>query len=163
MRCFSFISARRLKLSGFCLKTVATWRKINPDFFSLDFISIDDDGLWREEAKMASATRERRRHRRHDLVCPITLFGWGGKVLAKSQITDISDSGARLTVPVDVLHRLEKTVNVAFSVPGQATSNNQLEGFASNARIVRHEPMVDEDLAGVALQFARPMQLGLQA
>jgi len=112
---------------------------------------------------MASATRERRRHRRHDLVCPITLFGRGGEVLAKGQTTDISDSGARLAVPVDILHRLEKTVNVAFSVPGEATSNSQLEGFASNARIVRHEPMVDEDLAGVALQFARPMQLGLEA
>ena len=110
---------------------------------------------------MAGSGDDRRQHRRHDLKCPITLFGHGGELLTKIDTTNISGGGAYLTVPVEVLSKVRVGVNVAFSVSGSSGRARNLEGFAANARVVRHEPMVDDKLAGVALAFTREMDLGL--
>ena len=114
-----------------------------------------------EEPSMDASGDDRREHRRHDLKCPITVFGRGGEVLTKAETTNISGGGTYLTVPMEVLSKVQRGVNVAFSVSGSSGRARSLEGFAANARVVRHEPMADDKLVGVALAFTREIELGL--
>ena len=109
---------------------------------------------------MENNSDERRRHKRHKMVCPITLFGRGGQVLVKAATTDLSHGGTYVTVARDVIEDMEH-VNVAFSIP--RTTGHPMEGFASNARVLRREPMDDEIHVGLALQFTQHMHLPIDA
>lgn len=110
---------------------------------------------------MNPEVRDRRQNKRVSITCPMTLFGRGGEVLAKSKTTNISSSGAFVTVPVEVLSSLERSVNVTFSIPRRYGEDTMLEGYAANANVVRHEAMMDDRMAGVGLEFEQPIALGL--
>ncbi len=106
---------------------------------------------------MESNSEERRRHKRHKMVCPITLFGRGGQVLVKAATTDLSQGGTYVSVAQDIVDDVEN-VNVAFSIPNTA-ADHQMEGFASNAKVLRQEPTDDGVHVGLALQFTHQMHL----
>ena len=110
---------------------------------------------------MENNSDERRKHRRHKLVCPITLFGRGGQVLVKAGTTDLSRGGTYVTVAQDIVDDVEN-VNVAFSIPHTGT-DHQMEGFASNAKVLRREPTDDGVHIGLALQFTEQMHLPIEA
>ena len=109
---------------------------------------------------MDNSSPERRQHRRHKMVCPITLFGRGGQVLAKANTTDLSHGGTYVTIDSDIVQDAE-SLNVAFSIPN-ADMNHQLEGFAANAKVIRQEAS-EENLVGLALQFTQNMHLPIEA
>lgn len=110
---------------------------------------------------MENNVNERRRHRRHKLACPITLFGRGGQVLVKASTTDLSHGGTYLTVAQDIVDDVEN-INVAFSIP-QTAADHKMEGFASNAKVLRREPTDDGVHVGLALQFTQQMHLPIEA
>ena len=109
---------------------------------------------------MESNSDERRLHRRHKLRCPITLFGRGGQVLVKASTTDLSQGGAYVTVAQNIVDDMEN-VNVAFSIPDTAP-DHQIEGFAANAKVLRQDPVNNEDQVGLALQFTQQMHLPIE-
>jgi len=110
---------------------------------------------------MDIGSAERRQHKRHKISCPITLFGRGGQVLAKANITDLSHGGTYVTVAPESVQDAE-SLNVAFSIPN-AHISHQLEGFAANAKVIRQEPSDQTDLVGLALQFTQQMNLPIEA
>jgi len=111
---------------------------------------------------MNADSDERRLHRRHELKCPITLFGRGGQVLVKACTANLSRGGVYLPVPQDVVEHLAPNVNVAFSIQDASAADHQMEGFAANAEVVRQESTDDGVYVGVALQFDRPMYLPIE-
>jgi len=110
---------------------------------------------------MENNPNERRRHRRHKLECPITLFGRAGQVLVKAATTDLSHGGTYVTVARDTIDD-EENVNVAFSIPRTA-QEHRMEGFASNAKVIRREPKDDGVHVGLAMQFTPQMHLPIEA
>jgi len=108
---------------------------------------------------MDSDSNERRRHRRHKLVCPITLFGRDGQLLASASTADLSHGGMYLTVAPDSIGQAD-SLNVAFSIPD--TADRSMEGFAASAKVIRQEPSEDTDRIGLALQFTRQMHLPIE-
>ena len=103
---------------------------------------------------------ERRRHKRHKMVCPTTLFGRAGQVLVKASTTDLSLGGMYLTVAPDAVDDVEN-VNVAFSIPRTGT-DHRMEGFAANAKVLRQEPTDNGVHVGLALQFTQQMHLPIE-
>ena len=109
---------------------------------------------------MASSVGEKRRYHRFAMSYPIKLFGRGGHELAASRTLDLSRGGALLPVPQDALAKLDQTVNVTVSLPEWSYRAEAVSDFACEARIVRREDAADDGgHVGVALEFARPMQL----
>ncbi|MBC8373266.1 MAG: PilZ domain-containing protein [Planctomycetes bacterium] len=106
---------------------------------------------------MENNSNERRQHKRHELACPITLFGRGGEVLAQASTSDLSQGGAYVTVARDIVEDAGD-MNVAFAIPGTA-ADHQIEGFAANAKVLRQEPADDGVHVGLALQFTQQMYL----
>lgn len=104
---------------------------------------------------------EKRKHRRAVLRCPISLYTQDGELVAQGKTHDISDGGALLPAPVEKLPRIDQMTNVAFAVPRSTTCTYMLEDFACGAKVVRHQPMLDDSMAGVALQFEESQDLGL--
>ena len=109
---------------------------------------------------MESNSDERRRYKRHKLVCPVTLFGRAGQVLVKASTTDLSHGGMHLTVAQDIIDDVEN-VNVAFSIPHTGV-DHQMEGFATNAKVLRQEPTGNGVHVGLALQFTQQMHLPIE-
>jgi len=109
---------------------------------------------------MDNNSNERRQNRRHKLVCPITLFGRSGQVLVKASTTDLSHGGTYVTVARDIIDDVEN-VNVAFSIPRTA-GDHHMEGFASNAKVLRQELIDNGVHVGLALQFTRQMHLPIE-
>jgi hypothetical protein len=103
---------------------------------------------------------ERRLHKRHKLKCPITLFGLCGQVLAKTSTLDISQGGTYVTVAQNILDDIEN-VNVTFSIPSTAP-NNQIEGFATNATVLRQGQADHTGQTTLALQFTQQLHLPLE-
>jgi hypothetical protein len=110
---------------------------------------------------MAKNTAERRGNPRLDLACPASLYNRAGELIVRTKTVNVSDGGLLVAVPVQELGRLEEHANVAFSVPRSTATTYMLEDFACPARIVRHQPMVDDDFAAVALAFEKPQDLSL--
>ena len=105
---------------------------------------------------------EKRKHPREVLSCPISLYTQGGELVAQGKTHDISDGGALLPLAVENLPKIEQMTNGAFSVPRSTTCTYMLEDFACDAKVVRHQPMLDDAMAGVALQFETPQDLSLE-
>ncbi len=112
---------------------------------------------------MAKQDEERREHKRHGLDCPVAVFCRGGQELTRGKTVNISDGGAFVSIPIKPIPDISADVNVTFSVPRTTPNTYMLEEFASPASIIRHQPLVDESLAGLAIRFDRPLELGLEA
>ena len=112
---------------------------------------------------MAKKKSERRRHARRDVACPVAIAGGGDSRTARGKTLNISDSGALLSVPIEYLPDVTKQVNISVSVPRATANTYMFEEFQSRATVTRHEPMIDDRLAGVAVRFDRVLEFNLQA
>jgi hypothetical protein len=111
---------------------------------------------------MAGKTAERREHERHDLACPIRFYDRGGVEITQAKTTNVSDGGVFVPVPIRFLAEIGKQVNVAFSLPRSTPNTYMLEDFASEAKVIRQTAMQDVDHAGIALEFAEPLELEIE-
>ncbi|NQU76668.1 MAG: hypothetical protein HQ546_10185 [Planctomycetes bacterium] len=118
---------------------------------------------------MSTTPREKRKHRRWALACPISVLDGEGKakvlVLFKTRAVNVSDGGVYMTVPIAELAKAvpARKVGIRLSVPRSTTNSFMLEEFQSQAIIIRSEPLVKADDAGVAMQFIEPLELDLNA
>ena len=111
---------------------------------------------------MSKNREERRRYKRFDLPCPIDVCDGEGNVLTSTRAANVSDGGVFLPVPVQAAPPLGSKLQINFRVPRSTPNTYMLEEFSSSARVARHQPLVDNSAAGVALQFARPIRLQLE-
>ena len=111
---------------------------------------------------MSKNERERRRSTRMDVPCPIQVRDPRGQFEASGRTINISDGGAMLSLPVNSLPGLAKEMKVVFSVPRLTPNTRMFEQFECPATVVRHQPLTDDMLAGMAIRFTRPLDLGLE-
>ena len=111
---------------------------------------------------MASERQERRQHSRLKAGCPVSVFTRSGELVAKGRSLDISDGGAYVSVPAEAIDRIQGRVNLTFSIPRSTENTYMLEDFACQADVLRSQPLVDDNLAGVAMAFAHPIHLILE-
>jgi c-di-GMP-binding flagellar brake protein YcgR len=118
------------------------------------------------EWNVAKSVAERRRHKRHRVSCPVSLVasakGKGSEETVRTRTVDVSDGGAMLAVPIKVVPRLSERVRVVLNVPRQTPNTRMVEEVSCEARVVRHQPMEDNEVVGVALQFQQVQALGLE-
>lgn len=112
---------------------------------------------------MANKKPERRRSKRLALSCPVKVISEGGKVVAQTKALNISDGGVFLSLPIEALPGCGCTVKLDLSVPRFTPNTYMLEDVTCQAKVLRHQPLVDETLAGAALQFDPPVNLALEA
>ncbi len=108
---------------------------------------------------MANQASERRRHKRHDISCPVTIHNPGGEMLFQAKTTNISDGGIFIAVPINSLQKLGRKINVSLRLPRSTPNTFMFEDFACHASVVRHEPLTDHEQAGIAMAFAKPLDL----
>jgi c-di-GMP-binding flagellar brake protein YcgR len=111
---------------------------------------------------MSGRTAERRENPRTDLRCAVSLYNRAGKLIVRAKTVNISDGGMLVSIPVRALPKLEDHADATLSVPRSTPTTHMLEDFACPVRVVRHQPMVDERFAGVALAFDEPQELSLE-
>ncbi|MCP4375800.1 MAG: PilZ domain-containing protein [bacterium] len=111
-------------------------------------------------SKSENISDERRQHQRYARAYPITLFGQDGRVLTKANTSDLSHGGTYVTVDSDTIDDVRE-INVSFSIPA-SEETHQVEGFATNTKVIRLDPTDDGDKVGVALQFSQQMQLPIE-
>ena len=105
---------------------------------------------------------ERRRHKRHEMACPLALLGADGAATARSKTIDLSDGGLLVSLPDDRAPESGAGLRVKLSVPRSTPNTYMLEEFGSSATVVRREPLAGKRLIGVALQFGEPLRLGIE-
>ncbi|MHC4983635.1 MAG: PilZ domain-containing protein [Planctomycetota bacterium] len=111
---------------------------------------------------MPAPAEERRAHKRQNLACPTALLDSGGEIIAKGKTVNLSEGGALVSVPIESAPDMAADVEIRFSVPRSTANTYMLEEFASLACVTRHQPLVDESRAGVAIRFNKPLELGLE-
>ncbi|MCE5276668.1 MAG: PilZ domain-containing protein [Planctomycetaceae bacterium] len=111
---------------------------------------------------MTQQAKERRQFTRVAISCPVTIFSRAGTMLGSGRSVDLSDGGTYVAVAAEVAQSLDGAVNLAFSVPRSTQNTFMLEEFACHAKLIRCQDGGSDDRAGVALQFARPLNLGLR-
>jgi len=112
---------------------------------------------------MAGSQQERRKTIRLDVKCPCVVRDHLGATLGKGRCLNIGNGGMFLPLPVDALPTRDSTVTISFAVPRSTANTYMLEDFSAQARVLRHQPLRNADLAGVAVQFVQPIDLGLEA
>lgn len=105
---------------------------------------------------------ERRKHKRHRLACPLSWQKAADPSPVKVKTIDVSDGGAMVTVPIKVVPRLADRVKVVLAVPRSTPNTYMLEEITLDAKVVRHQPLEDNESVGVALQFTSAQDLGLE-
>ena len=111
---------------------------------------------------MSKRKLERRQYKRLKLSCPFVVFDEAGEVLIESKSLNISDGGALMSAPVKHIPPPHASVKLNFSVPRSTPNSYMLEEFSCPGRVVRQQPLKDDRLAGVAFQFAKPLQLAMK-
>ena len=104
---------------------------------------------------------ERRRHTRFMVSCPVRL-SQGEAAEAAGKTANVSDGGILVALPRQVLPARGSLVDVLLRVPRTTPNTYMLEEFVSQARVVRHDPPGEGEAAAAALEFVRPMELGLE-
>ena len=104
---------------------------------------------------------ERRRHRRVELPCPVTILSHGGQAVHKTHAQNISDGGLFVTVPLTALPQFGGEFDVELSIPRTTPNTHMLEQVTFRVKVVRQQPMTDYQIAGMALKFAAPSDLML--
>ena len=110
---------------------------------------------------MTHPTRDRRRHTRHELVCPVVVVDEDGHELCRTRTVNVSDGGMLLSAgdrPIDAAGG----VHVNLRVPRQTVNTFMYEDFFSVAEVVRRQPNGGTAPA-VAVKFPRSLKLDLQA
>ena len=111
---------------------------------------------------MAKKTAERRKHKRHQMSCPLSILRAGEKEPLQGKTVDLSDGGALLPIPIKVIPRVSERVRVVLAIPRTTANTYMVEEIPVEARVVRHQPMEDNSVVGIALQFSTPQDLGLE-
>ena len=112
---------------------------------------------------MAKNGAERRRHKRHRIACPLSILRFGAAEPLTGKTLDVSDGGAILAIPIKAVPRVSERVKVVLGVPRSTANTYMLEEVPCEARVVRHQPMDDNSVVGVALQFSPALDLALEA
>jgi len=110
---------------------------------------------------MSKSRKERRKHRRFDLSCPVKIEG-AGNAIHQARALNVSDGGVFVTVPIDALPALGRELNLHLAVPRTTANTYMLEDFNPGAKVIRHQPMTDSRQAGLAMQFTKPLELMLE-
>jgi c-di-GMP-binding flagellar brake protein YcgR len=105
---------------------------------------------------------DRRRFSRHDLECPVVLLQEKSEVLARTKTINVSDGGALVPMYASAMPETGKKVHVRFSVPRSTPNSYMLEGFSSEATIVRHHTEGDEEVSCIGLEFDPPLNLAIE-
>jgi c-di-GMP-binding flagellar brake protein YcgR len=105
---------------------------------------------------------ERRKFKRHNIGCAVALQRPASQGPVASKTVDVSDGGALLVIPIKNVPRLSERVNVVLALPRSTANTYMVEEVACEARVVRHQPMEDDEVVGVALQFNPVQKLGLE-
>ena len=111
---------------------------------------------------MAKSTAERRKHKRHRIACPLSILRSGAKEPLQGKTLDVSDGGAILPIPIKAVPRVSERVRVVLAIPRSTANTYMLEEVPVEARVVRHQPMEDNSVVGIALQFSPAQDLGLE-
>ena len=67
-----------------------------------------------------------------------------------------------LAVPLEEIPPTDVVVSLKFTIPRETPNTYMLEEFCTQGKVLRHEPLNDDAQAGVAVQFLRPIELGLE-
>ena len=76
-------------------------------------------------------------------------------------LTAIS-GGVLLPIPIKVVPRVSERVRVLLAIPRTTPNTHMVEEVLCEARVVRHQPMENDEVVGVALQFQAPLTLGIE-
>jgi hypothetical protein len=61
-----------------------------------------------------------------------------------------------------VVPRVNERVRVVLAVPRSTPNTYMLEEVSCEATVVRHQPLEDNSVVGVAIRFQPPQDLGLE-
>jgi hypothetical protein len=111
---------------------------------------------------MSRQRPEHRRHKRLRLACPVTVCQSDGQDIGRTRTLNVSNGGALVSLPVDRLPPCGCELRLTVSVPRSTPNTYMLEEFRSGATVVRHQALVDERRAGVAVRFTQPLELALE-
>ena len=111
---------------------------------------------------MAGVGAERRTSIRMDIPCPWVMRDSAGQTIAKGKSLNVGDGGMFLPMRVEHLPPRDSRVTISFAVPRTTPNTYMLEDFSAQATVLRHQPLVKSDLAGVAVKFVQPVSLGLE-
>ncbi len=111
---------------------------------------------------MAEVTYERRKHKRHELACPVWLAGDEADEPGKSKSINISDGGLLMPAPEGADPKVGSRVHIDFSIPRTTPNTMLMEDISSRAVVVRTEPAGGRRPVRVALRFEQPMDLGIE-
>ena len=111
---------------------------------------------------MAQRHDERRRHKRTDLSCRVTVSCGKRDRQATGKTMNVSDGGAVLSLPVKSLPELKEMVHVRLSLPRSTPNTHMIEEFDTQATVLRHELLHDDRYAGMAIRFTKGVDLGLE-
>jgi len=107
---------------------------------------------------MKSKPKEHRKHARHRLDCPVTLFSPNQEFPVTSGIGNVSDGGLYVRVPASATQGMGSKVSVSFCVPRR---NGLPDVVAARADILRREKDDRAEDCGLALRFRQPLALNL--
>ena len=105
---------------------------------------------------MKSKSQECRKHARHRLSCPVTLFDPRDELAVTTGIGNLSEGGVYVRVPASQTPSLASKVSLSFCI---ARKSGIPDVFAIQAKVLRHEPTRNQQLCGVALQFHEAVEL----
>jgi c-di-GMP-binding flagellar brake protein YcgR len=111
---------------------------------------------------MRHKAAERRKHKRSDLACPAAVKLHDGEPAVRGRTINLSDGGCLVSLPLPRLPPFGEKVRIRLAVPRTTPNTHMLEEFACEARVIRQEPMREEQLAAVALRFDHPVPFVLE-
>ena len=118
----------------------------------------------RNSNKTGLSSKERRRHARYALGCPVGLFlpttGYWRNPIARSRTDNISNGGCYLTLEKNPDLPADQVLRLTLNVPRQTPNTYMLEPVRTAARIVRIETSHPSEI-GLALQFEESVELQL--
>lgn len=109
---------------------------------------------------MTKRNSERRRHKRCDLSCPVTLSCDAIQNKVKGKTLNVSDGG--VLVSLEMPCEAGQAVEVKISLPRTTPSTHMFEEFTSKARIIRHQPADGEKGSIVAMKFTDPLAFNIE-
>jgi len=111
---------------------------------------------------MARQQRERRREPRTGVTCPVAISGGQGRRETRGNTVNVANGGALITMPITALPDVGRRVDLTVSVPRCTPNTRMVEQIAAAATVVRHEPMLDDRLAGMAVRFEQEMNFAFE-
>lgn len=103
-------------------------------------------------------SQDSRRHKRHALACPVTLYTVSDDVPATTAFGDVSDGGVFMAVPVSHAPDVDSKVELTFCVPRKSS---RVDCFSVAATVVRSDATPDCGVSKIAMQFKTPISLKL--